>query len=78
MFVAVFFLDVLAHGFTQPFKARRQARPARHHQWHGVAHVIVGLRQEGPVTFQADFAFEGVTDDGQIEQLMAFVPGRFL
>ncbi|MNL30810.1 hypothetical protein D3C87_1525680 [compost metagenome] len=78
LFVAILVLDVIAHGFAQPFQTQWQTRPAGHHQWHGMSHVVVRLRQKGPVTFQADVAFQRITDDRQVEQLKAFLLSGFL
>ncbi|MNO04314.1 hypothetical protein D3C81_2253090 [compost metagenome] len=38
-----------------------------------MAHVVIGLSQKRPVTFQADLALKGVENDRQIEQRMTFL-----
>ncbi|MNG34027.1 hypothetical protein D3C84_1204220 [compost metagenome] len=43
-----------------------------------MAHVVVGLSEKGAVTLQADLALEGVADDRQVEQLVAFLLCGFL
>jgi hypothetical protein len=43
-----------------------------------VAHVVVGLREKRPIAFQADLALQGITDDRQVEQLVAFLMRGFL
>ncbi len=76
--MAVFVFDVLGHRFAQPFQTCRQTRAAGHHQRHGVTHVVVRLREKRPIAFQADLALQGVKNDRQIEQLVAFLMRGFL
>ncbi|MNK99719.1 hypothetical protein D3C87_1201290 [compost metagenome] len=78
LFVTILVLDIFADRFAQPLQAQWQARAARHHQWHGMAHMVISLRQKGPVTCQADPALKRITNDRQVEQFHALVLRGFL
>ncbi|MNN48895.1 hypothetical protein D3C81_1633950 [compost metagenome] len=73
--MAIFFLDVLADGATQPFEARGQSRATGHHQRHGMAYVVVGLAEEGTVALQADLAGQGLANHRDAEQRLSFAGG---
>ncbi len=75
LFMAVFFLDVLAHGTAQPFEPGGQARPACHHQRDGVAHVVVGLGEKCDVAVEADLPSHGLADHRNAEQRLALMGG---
>ncbi|MNM96497.1 hypothetical protein D3C81_1089750 [compost metagenome] len=73
--MAILFLDVFAHRAAQPFQARRQARAARHHQRHGMAHMVVCLGQEGHIAVEADVPRQRIAYDRHGEQGLTLLGG---
>lgn len=71
--MAVFLIDVFAHGTAQPFQARGQTRATGHHQRHRMADMVVGLGQEGDVAVQADLAGQRVPDYRHCEQRLTLL-----
>ena len=63
--VAGFLFDVLVHRRGQPRVVRRQRGAQRLQQRHGVAHVVVGLGEEGDVARQRNLAAQRTLDDGR-------------
>jgi hypothetical protein len=68
-FVADFLVDVVRHRAAQPGQAFRQAPAEAHQQGRGVAHVVVGLAEEGQVAVARDAALQAVGDDRCRQQL---------
>nr|GFD61021.1 hypothetical protein [Tanacetum cinerariifolium] len=68
----VLVFDVFADSTAQPLQASGQPCAAGHHQWHGVANVVIGLRQKCTVTLQRDLPGQRLLNDGQVEQRLAF------
>ena len=65
------FLDVMHDLLAQPFEARRQASANRHHQRHGLTHVVIRLRQKGNVLLTRDLAAQRTSDDRRIDEMIA-------
>ncbi|MOA05472.1 hypothetical protein D3C78_1250720 [compost metagenome] len=78
LLVAVFLFDVFADRAAQPLQPQRQSSPTGHHQWHGMAHVVIGLGQEGDVAVQADLAGQRFADHRYGEQRLTLLGGLYL
>jgi len=68
--VTLLLLDVLVERRQQPGVARQRldARAAGLQQRHRVAHMVVGLGEEGTVAGQRDLAAQAALDDGGGDQ----------
>ena len=71
LLVARLLVEVVQDRLAQPLVPLRQARADRHQQRHGVAHVVVGLRQERDVELARDVAGERALDDRRGQQVVA-------
>ena len=69
--VAALFVDVFVQRRAQPVVAGGQSGLRRLEQRHRVAHMVVGLAQEGQVAGQGHFAAQAALDDGRGQQALA-------
>ena len=76
--VADLFFDVLLDGLVRPFGPAAESGAAGAHERDGVAHVVVGLPQEGQVARQRDLAAQASLNDGRAEEPEPLVGGLTL
>ena len=75
LLVAAFLVEVMQDRLLQPGVARGDAGADRHHQRHGVTHVVVGLRQEFDVQLAGDVAGERALDGRRRQQVVTVGDG---
>ena len=66
--MADLFFDVFLDGPTRPAGPTVETGVAGAHERDGVAHVVIGLAQEGQVARQRDLAAQAALDDGRGEE----------